>query len=165
MNREMSFEDLVGERCPVFARESSRGRVELSAYVGLKPIVLLFVPDLSAAECGAFVNAFAADYDHYRALDALVVALTAGTSSGGDLPFALIAEARDIFEQFKAMSQGSQAAGVMLVDRYGQVRYAQLAASCSELPAEARLAKLLLGFESLCPECGVPEEHWLAAAE
>ncbi len=163
--REIFFEGLVGERCPVFVRESSRGRVDLSAYVGLKPIVLLFVPDFAASDCGAYLNEFAANYDHYRALDALVIAVTAGDASGGDLPFAVIAEARIVFEQFKATSQGSLAAGVMLVDRYGQVRYAQLAASCSELPTEARVAKLLLGFESLCPECGVPEEHWLAAVE
>ncbi len=163
--KEIFFEGLVGERCPLFTRESSRGRVDLSAYVGLKPIVLLFVPDLAASDCGAYLNEFTANHDHYRSLDALVIVVTVGVSSGNELPFTVITEARDIFEQFKLMSQTSPAAGVMLVDRYGQVRHAQLATSCPELPAETRVAKLLLGFESLCPECGVPEEHWLAAVE
>ncbi len=158
---------LEGRTAPAFSRQSSRGYLELKTLLGRKPLVLLFMPDLSDPGCSAYVNAFGRDLPHYRALGSEIIVLTAGASVGPrGMPFVVVPKAKEVFATYGVLGGDElPLAGVVVVDRYGEVASAHAGETCSDLPEEPRVARLLLGAESVCPECGVAEDHWLGIAD
>ena len=158
---------LEGKKAPTFSLQSSQGHLDLKDYLGRKPVVLIFVPDLAHPECGEYIQAFQQNGDHYRAFGASVIVVTAGVATGPkELPFAVASDALEVFRHYDLARQGGlPLCAVVIVDRYGDVASAHAVETCSELPEEPRVGRLLVGAESLCPECGVPEQHWLEAAE
>lgn len=159
--------DLKGKTAPAFSHQSSQGYLELKALLGKKPLVLVFVADLADPGCSAYVNAFQRDLSHYRGLGSEIIVLTAAASvEPKDLPFRVVPAAQEVFATYRLLGENElPLAGVVVVDRYGEVAAAHAAQTCSDLPEEPRIGRLLLGAESVCPECGVPEDHWLEAAD
>ncbi|MBN1458036.1 MAG: redoxin domain-containing protein [Armatimonadetes bacterium] len=164
---ESREDNLKGRSAPAFSHESSHGYLELKKLLGKKPLVLLFVADLDDPSCRAYVDAFERDSRHYRAFGSEVIILAAGTSVGPrELSFVAVPEAQEVFSVYEMLTEeGLPLAGVVIVDRYGEIASIHAAQVCSDLPSEPRVARLLVGAESLCPECGVPEDHWLEVAD
>ncbi|MFB3881831.1 MAG: hypothetical protein ACE149_11240 [Armatimonadota bacterium] len=157
-------EPAIGERPPVFAREATTGRFDLAAHLGQRPVVLLFLPDMADPNCAGYAKAFANNADHYRGLSAAVAVITMGPTGGRELPgMVIVPEAAALFDLYGLAEGGSARAAVVIVDRYGQVHAVYRGDGCTALPPEATVARVLLGAESVCPECGVPEKHWQEA--
>jgi hypothetical protein len=155
-----------GEPPPLFAGEATTGRFDLAAYLGQRPVVLLFLPDVTDPLCADYAKAFVSDAAHYRALNAVVVIITISTLGGRELPgVPVVAHAGEVFGHYGLTQDGPPKSAVVIVDRYGLVHAAYVRAACSDLPEEGRVARVLLGAESVCPECGVAEKHWREAVE
>jgi len=161
MNR--TAEILVGKRAPSFSLQSSKGRLDLGVWLGRKALVLLFMPGLDEPKCRSYIESFERNRGHYRAFDADVVVVTAGVfTDQHEASFPVVSDALQVFSDYGVLGEDERAlCGVVVVDRYGEIAFAHAAETCSRLPHESRIAKRLVGAESVCPECGVPEEHWL----
>jgi peroxiredoxin len=156
-------EIVPGSRLPHFARESTRGLIDTEALSG-RPVVLLFLPLLSELGCRSYLQDFPSDQAEYQRLEAEIVVISTGSpESGTDLPFPVIAGAGDLFHQFHFIHDEGPWWGVVIADRYGILDRVFSEPSCGQLPSESRVAQLLQSAESSCPECGVPEQHWVDA--
>jgi len=156
---------LVGTLLFQFVRDSTGGMVNTRELRG-KPMVLLFVPSPEEQGCRLYLQAFADDIAEYQRLDAVVVAVsTASSDAVQESALPVIWGAHDLFVQFRLVQETRLRVGVVIVDRYGIVDQCFSAVDCSGLPGEPRIAQLLQGAESVCPECGVPEARWLEATE
>jgi peroxiredoxin len=158
---EKSCEELVGKTVPWFARESSQGKIVARDPSGQTPRVLIFCPSPETVGCREYLRAMERDRETYARLYAEVVIVAAGDYPT-DLPFAVIANAPDLFQAFGFVdAAGNPLAGVAVVDRYGQVEACYVGADFGQLPGEDVVARRLEGAEAQCPECGVPEARWL----
>ena len=158
---DKSCEELVGKSVPWFARESSRGRIVARDASGQTPRVLIFCPSPETAGGREYLRAMERDRETYARLYAEVVIVAAGEYPS-DSPFAVIADAPDLFQAFGfADEEGNPLAGVAVVDRYGEVDACYAGVDFGALPGEEIVVRRLEGAEAQCPECGVPEARWL----
>lgn len=161
-------EALIGKTLPAFTADSSRGRLELGGPHSRRALVLLFLPCLGSAECREYVAGFVAQRPAYEHLGARVVLVTAAAGSGGltDIPYPVLADGAGLFARHGLVDEpGGPTAGVIIVDRYGTVASCYTGTGCADLPAEPRVRRAVLAAEAVCPECGVPEDHWLDPVE
>jgi len=160
-------EALIGRTLPAFSADSSRGRLELGGPHSRGALVLLFLPCLGSAECREYVAGFVAQRPAYEHLGARVVLVTAATpSEPAHIPYPVITHGAELFSRHGLVGEpGGPTAGVIIVDRYGAVASCYTGTGCADLPAEPRVRRAVLAAEAVCPECGVPEDHWLDAVE
>jgi peroxiredoxin len=161
-------ESLIGMDLPAFVRRPSGGATDLSDMLGGKPSVLLFLPDVESSACRAYIRTFRARREEFDHLGGVIVLITTSPPAAGHArsPFPVVADAPDVFRDHGLMASGEEPrAGVIVSDRYGTVGSVYCGATCADLPNASRVARALLGAESLCPECGVPEKHWLEAVK
>jgi peroxiredoxin len=159
-------ESLVGMELPAFGRRHCTGPTDLSDILGSNPPVLLFLPDVASPACRAYIRSFGARREEFDYLGGVIVVITTSPKSvvPAGIPFPVAADAHDLFRDHGLLGgDNSPRAGVIVADRYGTVHSVYWGAACSDLPEARRVARALLGAESLCPECGVPEEHWIEA--
>lgn len=160
MKQVKHCEELVGKTLPAFARDSSQGRFLAQDGSGQTPHVLVFCPSPETPGCQEYLQSMLRDQATYDRLYAQVV-IVAAEEHPTDLPFAVIAHARDLFSALGFVDEeGNPQAGVAVVDRYGQVEACYAAADFAGLPAESLVARQLESAEAQCPECGVPEARW-----
>ena len=154
---------LAGNRLPHFVCESTRGAIGSRELSG-RPVLLLFLPSFNDEASRAYLRDYISDEDEYRRLDAAVVVVTAGSVSvAEDLPFPVVPDGSELFSQFHLVHDEGPWAGVVIADRYGYVVQWDSEPSADLLPSQSRVAQVLQGAESVCPECGVPEQRWLDA--
>ncbi len=163
-----SCQSLIGKQLVPFARDSSQGPFNVSESLGHRPLILVFLPDLGSPACHGYVRALEANRGEFEELDGVIVVVTAAPKAAAhaDLAFPVAADAHDLFAEYGLVEEREKLrSGVIIADRYGTVSSVYCETTCSELPDEVRVARALLGAESSCPECGVPEQHWLEAVE
>ncbi len=160
MRSEARRRPAPGESAPAFRH----GGFDLAAHLGQRPVVLLFLPDMNGPACADYVAEFAADITHYQSLNAVVAVVTPSCEARELAEVTLVPGAEEAFAFYGlGRTDWGLSAGLVIIDRYGQVSAVYERERCSDLPDEQIVARVLLGAESVCPECGVPEDHWVKA--
>jgi len=160
-----SSENPIVGHLPRFVWDSDRGVIDSEAVAG-RPLVLIFLPSLHDDPSRAYLSEFAANRNEYERLEAHVFVITASpVPPATSITFPLISGKPDPFEQFGLVHDEGPWAGVVIADRYGSVAHWESAPTPDLLPSQPRVAQLLQSAESVCPECGVPEERWLETVQ
>jgi peroxiredoxin len=161
-------ESLVGMELPAFGRRHCTGPTDLSEILGSNPPVLLFLPNVESPGCRAYIRTFHARREEFEYLGGVIVVVTTSSKSAvpSGISFPVVTDAHNLFRDHGLLSgSDSPRAAVIVADRYGTVHSVYWGGACTDLPEARRVARALLGAESLCPECGVPEDHWLEAVK
>jgi peroxiredoxin len=160
MAQTTKCQQLVGKPVPWFVRDSSHGPLTASDPSGRIPRVLVFCPAPDTPGCEEYLRSIQRDWGEYERLGSEVI-VVAARQFATELPFAVIANAPDLFASFGFVDEeGRPRSGVAVVDRYGQVDSCFIGDDFAALPGEPVIAQRLESAEAQCPECGVPEKQW-----
>lgn len=140
----------VGQEAPDFTLPRNPGEdpIKLSDYRGKSNVVVLFFPLAWSSVCTKELCSMRDDYDRYQGLDAEILGISV------DSPFALQAWSREQGFSFPLLSDfnrevskrydvlydnllgldGVSKRAAFVVDRDGQVRYAEVCPSAGDLP-------------------------------
>ncbi|WP_319800732.1 peroxiredoxin, partial [Brevibacillus borstelensis] len=126
----------VGTKAPLFAAESTKGRIDLQTFIGKKKIVLIFYPGDDTPVCTKQLCAIRDRYSDLEAADAVVIGinpadLTSHRAFSGKFgyDFPLIADGdhaiRKAYGVGKVLGFLFQQRIVYIIDKHGMIAYAR----------------------------------------
>lgn len=152
----------VGHKAPEFSLPHIPGQdpVKLSHYQGRKNVVLLFFPLAWSSVCTKELCTLRDDYSRYADLDAEVLGISV------DSPFALQAWSKEQGFQFPLLSdfnrevsrkydvlydellglRGVSKRAAFVIDKKGEVRYAEVCPSAGDLPNLEAIREAVMGL-------------------
>lgn len=153
----------AGEMLPLFTLPAADGGlVSLWSYKQREQVVLLLLPDLTAAAARRLLRAYSAAYPTFRAEKTVVLALLplapellALEQARLDVPFPLLADAAgETLKRLGAWDADRQAPlpTVLVADRYGALYTRYSAPDVGELPTPDGVLKDLEYLAMQCPE-------------
>jgi peroxiredoxin len=146
------------ERLPDLRLPSASGGapVPLVPPGGRRVPIILAMHAADCADCRAFAQALAAADAELREWDAHVVVIVPGSvdqaarfADGAGLPFAIAADA----ERKLWTRMGTESAGAIVADPWGEVRMRHAAGAAHDLPSPAELVNWARFVAMQCPEC------------
>ncbi|GAB4235618.1 MAG: hypothetical protein Kow00121_63100 [Elainellaceae cyanobacterium] len=130
-----------------------------------KHLVIVFFHQFQCAACRSLLLKLADHYQHYRASDAEVLALSSGCiqdlrqfAEHYSIPFPVLwDEENQVRCAYIGQPQTKQSVGVFVCDRFGELYMMATASEANQLPGEAEIREWLEFVDIQCPECFPPD--------
>lgn len=145
---------------------NKNGRASTWDFKQKKNLVLFFNHGVACPHCTSRLQEFAASYPRFQELEAEIIAISLDTveklnvfASRGKIVFPCLSdENKEATEKYTHMDAGGKAPfpSVFITDRFGVLRYQQIAGEANELLSSDEILSWLLLIQTECPECSHP---------